>query len=106
MGTREQKKELSVFLDMGLHEERALFRREPDAEPVDHHLLHVVRNLFRMLVVAGEGMPVGDEKKTVIPLLHVDPILQSAVKVPQVKRAGGAHPAEDSFFVCHWDKVS
>ena len=47
----------------------------------------------RIGVIAGEGVPVGDEVEAVIGgiVLQADPVLQRAEVVADVKTSGGAH---------------
>ncbi len=50
-------------------------------------------------VIAGEGVPVGDEVEAVVGRigLQSDPVLESAEVIADVETAGGAHAGENAF---------
>jgi hypothetical protein len=54
---------------------------------------------LRVVVLGGQGVPVGDEEQAGVLVLQPDPVLQHPVVVAQVQAAGRAHPGEDSFCV-------
>jgi hypothetical protein len=76
-----------------LNEQGAFFRIETGTEPIDHHFIDITGNGAGVFVVAGQGVPVGNKEKTVVFVLHADPVGQGAVQIAQMKRAGGPHTA-------------
>ena len=74
-----------------LDEERGLRRIDAGGEPVDEHVPHGLLDDAGILVVRGERVPVGDEEEARILVLQLDPVLERAVVVAEVHRAGGAH---------------
>ena len=52
----------------------------------------------RIGVVAGEGVPVGDEVEAIVGgiVLQADPVLQRAEIVADVEASGGAHAGENA----------
>ena len=87
-----------VLGHLRLDEERRLGRIDAGGEPVDHHVEPGLLQVAGLLVVGGERMPVGDEEKARVFRLQADPVLQHAVVVAEVQRAGGAHAGEDARF--------
>jgi hypothetical protein len=49
--------------------------------------------------VRGQRVPIGDKKQARIFVLETNPILEYAMIVTKVQRAGWAHAGEDSFRV-------
>src|SRR5580704_7832675 len=45
----------------------------------------------------GERVPIGDEKKTFVFFLKLDPVRKRAEEMAEMEAASGAHAAEDSF---------
>ncbi len=61
-------------------------------EPVDHHVPDVAaRSTSGVLVVRRQRVPVGDEEEARVLVLQPHPVLQRAVVVAEVQRAGRAH---------------
>jgi len=87
----EQKMQFRGFLDVGLTVDGAFFRIESRGQPVDDHVVHELRKLRRVGVVAGEGVPVGHEEEGLVGVLHLDPVLEGAEVVTDMKRSGGPH---------------
>ena len=48
-------------------------------------------------VVGGQRVPVGNEKETVVLILHTNPVLERADIVAEMELAGRAHSAQDAF---------
>jgi len=71
-----------MFFNARLQEERRFFRGKPGTEPIDHQCADMLTDMVRILIVAGECVPVGNEKKTIIFILHGYPIGECSVKVP------------------------
>ena len=69
---------------------------EAGGEPVDHHVVDVLLDDLALFVVRGQRVPVGDEVEAVVVVLQPHPVLQRAVVVAEVQRAGGAHAGEDA----------
>src|SRR5579863_6372281 len=92
--------EFGVFGNERLLEDDRFLRVEAGGEIVGNDFDGVLRDGGGVGVVAGEGVPVGDEVKTFVGriILQADPILQSAEIVADVQFAGGAHAAEDAVF--------
>src|SRR5262249_5934545 len=82
---------------VGLDEHRAAIRIEPSCEPVQQHFYRVLLDFGGIGVVGGECMPVGDEEKTVVLVLHANPIVERADVVAQMQPAGRAHTAQHAF---------
>ena len=49
-----------------------------------------------LFVVRRQRVPVGDEEEALVVVLQADPVLQRAVVVAEVHRAGRAHAGEDA----------
>src|SRR5258708_34884597 len=99
---------LSVLWDERLLEDDRFLRVEAGGEIVGDDFNGVLRYGGSVGVIAGEGVPVGDEIKAFVGriILQADPILQRAEIVADVQFAGGAHATEDSVFLggqkCSW----
>ena len=98
---REQQLKLGVFRDGRLDEHRAFCGIEARGEPVRRDFDCVLRDLRCVGVIRGERVPIGDEEKTFVLriVLELDPIFEGAEVVADVEAPGGAHAAQDSFFV-------
>jgi len=95
----EEEVEFGVFWNGGLEEDYGFFRIEARGEVVDGDLERIFGDGGSVGVVGGEGVPVGDEIETVVIGigLEIDPVLESAEVVADVKATGGAHAGEDTF---------
>ena len=49
-----------------------------------------------VFVVRGQRVPVGDEEQARVLVLQLHPVLQRAVVVAEVQRAGGAHAGQNA----------
>jgi hypothetical protein len=87
-----------VLLDPGLDEEGALLRREADTQPIEQDLVGEASDAAGALVVAGQGVPVRDEKEALVFILQAHPVGEGAVVVSQVQRPRGPHAAQQPFF--------
>ena len=94
----EKKMEFSVFRDLGLLEEDGFGGVEAGSEEIDGDLERVFGDGGRVGVVAGEGVPVGNEVEAVVGwiVLKTDPVLESAEVVADVETSGGAHAGENA----------
>ena len=72
-------------------------RIETSSQPVDHDLVDSGLQARGILVIGSQRMPVGDEEKTLVLVLQLNPVAQSTVIVPQMQRAGGTHAREHTF---------
>jgi hypothetical protein len=97
---RQREVKLGVLGQPRLQEQHRARRVDPGGEPVDHHLPDVLADNLGRIVVSGERMPIGHEEEAVVLGLQPDPVLQRAVVVAEVQRAGGAHAGEDAIG-CH-----
>ena len=95
----EEEMEFGVFGDEGLQEDDGFRGIEAGGEEVDGDLDGVFGDGGGVGVIAGEGVPVGDEEKAVVGgiVLQVDPVLESAEVVADVQASGGAHAGENAF---------
>ncbi len=93
---REQGEQLGMFGQAALDEDRRVLGVDAGGEPVDDHLVDVLLHDLALFVVRGQCVPVGDEVEALVVLLHAHPVLQRAVVVAEVHRAGRAHSGEDS----------
>jgi len=95
----EEEVEFGVFWNGGLEEDYGFLRIEAGGEVVDGDLERIFGDGGSVGVVGGEGVPVGDEIETVVIGigLEIDPVLESAEVVADVKATGGAHAREDAF---------
>ena len=66
---REEEVQLRVLLHVRLDEHGTLLRIDPRREPIDHHVRGLRRDLFHVLVVGGEGVPVGDHVEVLAAIL-------------------------------------
>ncbi len=91
--------EFGVFGDERLQKDRGFRGVEAGGEIVDGDLQRVFGDGAGVGVIAGEGVPVGDEEKTVVGgiVLRADPVLESAEIVADVEASGGAHAGENAF---------
>jgi len=92
--------QLGVFADKRLLEDDGFFRIETGGEIVGGDFDGVLGDGAGVGVVAGEGVPVGDEVETVVGgiVLQADPVLERPEIVADVQAAGGAHAADDAIF--------
>ncbi len=85
---------------MSLHtrllEEDALLRIKTSREKIQKKLPDVVAKGIGMLVVRRESMPVGNEEKTIMPILELDPVSQGPHVVAQMQSPGGLDSTYDS----------
>ena len=88
--------QLGVLRHARLDEQRRLRRIDAGGQPVDHHVPYVLPDDLRIFVVRGQRMPVGDEKQALVLVLQLDPVLQHAVIVAEMQRAGRAHAGQDA----------
>ena len=64
-----------------LDEQGGLFGVDAGGQPVDHHVVDIAFDavaVLPVLVLGGQGMPVGDEEETVVCALQANPVLQCA----------------------------
>ena len=87
---REQHVQLGVLEDARLNEQCGFFGVEADGEPVDRDLQRIFGDGAGVFVMRGERVPVGDEIKTVVFVLQLDPIGERAEIMAQMKAAGWA----------------
>ena len=94
----EEKMEFSVFRDLGLLEQDGFGGVEARGQEIDGDLDGVFSDGGRVGIVAGEGVPVGDEIQAVVGgiVLETDPVLERAEVVANVQASGGAHTGENS----------
>src|SRR5439155_18407836 len=78
------------------HEERALLGIEPRADPVGDVFVRVRRQSARIGEVARQRVPIGDEIKAVVLLLHRDPVVQGANEVSDMQAARRPHARHDA----------
>ena len=64
------------------------------------HLPDVVFELRGVLVAGRQRVPVGDEEVALVLVLQLDPVLERAVVVAEMQRAGRAHAGQDTSVVC------
>ena len=85
--------EFGVFGDEGLDEDYGFCGVEAGGQVIDADLDGVFGDGGGVGVIAGEGMPVGDEVEAVVGgiVLQADPVLEGAEEVADVETAGGAH---------------
>ena len=89
---RKEQIQLGVLRYLRLNEKGALLRIEAGANPVGHVLVRVGGQLTRVGVVAGQGVPVGDEVEAVVLVLQRHPVAERPDQVPQMEAPGGTHP--------------
>ena len=93
---------LGVFADQRLLEDYGFFGVESGGEIVGGDFDGVLGDGAGVGVVAGEGVPVGDEVEAIVGgiVLQADPVFEGAEIVADVQAAGGAHAADDAFVFC------
>ena len=98
----EEEVEFGVFADEGLLEDDGFFGVEAGGEIVGGDFDGVLGDGAGVGVVAGEGVPVGDEVEAVEfgIGLEADPVFEGAEVVADVQAAGGAHAAYDALSFC------
>ena len=77
-----------------LDEERGFLGVDAGGQPVDDHVIDITLDavaVLPVLVLGGQGMPVGNEEEAVVRALQANPVFQRAVVVAQVQSAGRAH---------------
>ena len=94
----EEEMKFGVFDDLGLLEDDGFGGIEAGSEEIDGDLERVLGDGGSVGVVAGEGVPVGDEVEAVVGriVLETDPVLEGAEVVADVEASGGAHAGEYS----------
>jgi hypothetical protein len=88
---RQQREQLGMLGQAALDEQRGLLGVDARGQPVHHHVVDIALDVGMVLVVRGHRMPVGHEKEAVELGLQAHPVLQRAMVVAQMQRAGGAH---------------
>src|ERR1700722_355148 len=83
--------------NLRLDEERGFRRVKSDGKPIGGDLQSIFRYRRRVFVMGGEGVPIGDEEKTFVFFLQFKPVRERTKKMADVKTAGWAHAAENSF---------
>ena len=66
------------------------------SQPVNHHIPDIGRHDFRVFIMSGQGVPIGNKKETVVLILEAGPVLQDPVVMAEMEATGGPHPGEDS----------
>ena len=89
--------QLGVFQNLRLDEQCGLRGIKPDRKPVCCDLQSVFCYGRRVFVMRGQRVPIGDEEKTFVFFLKLQPIREGSEKMAEMKSAGRAHTAEDSF---------
>src|ERR1700757_2961349 len=95
----EEEMEFGVFGDEGLEKNGGLRWIEAGGEVVEGDLEGIFRDDGGVRVIAGEGVPVGNEVEALVVgiVLEFDPVLEGAEKMADVETAGGAHAGENAF---------
>ena len=93
---RQQREQLGVLGQAALDEERDLVRVEAGGEPVGDHVVDRALDHLALFVVRRQRMPVGGEEEALVPILQAHPVLERAVPVAEVHRAGRPHAREDT----------
>jgi hypothetical protein len=91
--------QFGVLDDLGLDEQGGPGRVHAGRQPVHDHLPGGVLDAQGVVVMGGQGMPVGHEEQAFVFVLEPDPVFQDAVVMAQVKAARGAHAGENSIRV-------
>src|ERR1700722_2136403 len=86
-----------MFENLRLDEERGFGGVKSDGEPIGGDLQSVFRYGRGIFIMGREGVPIGDEEKTFIFFLQLQPVRERAKEMTDVKTAGWAHAAENSF---------
>ena len=92
----EEGVQLGVLRDVRLDEDGADLGVETGGEEVDRHVADVLAERGGIGVVGGEGVEVGDEEVALVLVLELDPVVERAHVVAEVKAAGGTHAREDA----------
>ena len=101
---RKQQVQFGMRRHVRLDEHHALCGIEPGREPIQQHFDRVLFQMRGVGIVGGQCVPVGDEEKAVVLVLHADPVFERAHVVAQVQFAGRAHSAQHAFLgrrSCH-----
>ena len=93
---RQQREQLGVLGQAALDEDGRVVGVDAGGEPVDHHVVDVLLDDAALFVVRRQRVPVGDEVEALELGLQAHPVLQRAVVVAEVQRAGRAHAREDA----------
>jgi hypothetical protein len=93
---RQQREQLGVLGQAALDEDGRVVGVDAGGEPVDHHVVDVLLDDAALFVVRRQRVPVGDEVEALELGLQPDPVLERAVVVAEVQRAGRAHAREDA----------
>src|SRR5262245_28295707 len=82
---------------MRLDEHGAALGIKPGGKPVEEYLDRILLYLGRIGIIGPECVPVSDEEKALVLVLHAHPVLQRTNIVAQVQLACGTHAAENAF---------
>jgi len=80
-----------VFRHAGLDKDPGGARVDPGRQPVHDHVIDAVAYDLGGFVLRGQGMPVGDEEKTLVFILQLEPVPQDAMIMAQVQLPRGPH---------------
>ncbi len=84
--------------DQRLFENDRFFRIQAARHKIGHQAETMVLQLIGFGVTGGQSMPIGDEKITIIPVLQLNPVFQSAEVIAQVYIPGRTRAAENDLF--------
>ena len=94
----EQQVQLGVFRHQRLNEEGALLGIEPGADPVGDVVVGVRDDLAGIRIVRRQRVPVDDAVERIVLGLQLDPVLERANEMAEMKFSGRAHPRQHALF--------
>jgi hypothetical protein len=89
---------------MGLQKDGAGFRVQTSGHPVHDQFRYMFFYMLGFGVFTGQGMPISNEKITIVVFLQFNPVFQNPKVMTEVQGACGAHTGDYSLCAAHYRK--
>ena len=83
--------QLGMFRNPRLNKDAGPIRVHSGGQPIHDHIPNILADDLSILVMRGQGMPIGHEIKAVIVMLQPDPVFQNPVIMSQMQTPGRSH---------------
>ncbi len=102
----QQQVQFGMCRHLRLQEDGRALGIEAGSQPVDHHLLQMLLQQAGVVVIGGQGMPVGHEEIAFEAILQRDPVAQGTVVVAEVQLACGGAFRKVRAQACRWRETN
>jgi len=93
---REQQVQFGMLHNPRLNKESGLAGVDSSSEPVDDQLPGVVGDRLGLVILGGEGVPVGNKEEARVFVLEFDPVFEDTMIVAKVQSARRAHTRDNA----------